>query len=29
LQDHRTFVTLYPEQEKEGNQMPMAAEDES
>ena len=29
LQDHRTFVTFYPEQEEEGNQMPMAAEDES
>jgi len=28
LQDHRTFVTLYPEQEEEGNQMPVAAEDE-
>jgi len=28
LQDHRTFVTLYPEQEEEDNQMPMAAEDE-
>ena len=29
LQDHRTFVTLYPVQEEEDNQMPMAAEDES
>ncbi len=29
LQDHRTFVTFYPVQEEEDNQMPMAAEDES
>ena len=29
LQDHRTFVTLYPVQEEEDNQMPMAAEDKS
>jgi DNA mismatch endonuclease (patch repair protein) len=29
LQDHGTFVNLHPEQEEEGNQMPMAAEDES
>jgi DNA mismatch endonuclease (patch repair protein) len=28
LQDHGTFVNLHPEQEEEGNQMPMAAEDE-
>ena len=29
LQDHRTYVTLYPVQEEEDNQMPMAAEDKS
>jgi DNA mismatch endonuclease (patch repair protein) len=28
LQDHGTFVNLHPKQEEEGNQMPMAAEDE-
>ena len=28
LQDYGTFVNLHPEQEEEGNQMPMAAEDE-
>ena len=28
LQDHGTFVNLHPEQEEEGIQMPMAAEDE-
>ncbi len=28
LQDHGTFINLHPEQEEEGNQMPMAAEDE-
>ena len=29
LQDHGTFVNLHSEQEEEGIQMPMAAEDES
>jgi DNA mismatch endonuclease (patch repair protein) len=29
LQDHGTFVNFHPEQEEEGNQMPMAAEDEA